>query len=226
MPVAGPGGAIEAQPLPPARVREVATALPSHGARTTSPRLAHGRRHPRHPRRHLLPPPSPPLPVRGARPGRLVHVRPPLLRLLGQERKPPSPRCQSPRTTASKSRPTTAGLPRPPPVARSGERVRSGAMGAAQSSVTATRAHWGDAVASSARRGGRRMRERGKWQRRPHLQLCGARLVFSTGAGVNGTDGGCTRRAGGGHKGAAGERPRGVAPSGLAGRRGEDDEWI
>ena len=56
---------------------------------------------------------------------------------------------------------------------------------------------------------GRRMRERGKWQRRPRLQLCGARLVFSTGAGVNGTDGGCTRRAGGGHRGAASERPRG-----------------
>ena len=89
------------------------------------PRPTHYRRHPRHPRHRLLPPPSPPLPVHGARPGRLVHVRPPLLRLLGQERKPPSPRCQSPRTAASRSRPTTAGLPRPPPVARSGERTRA-----------------------------------------------------------------------------------------------------
>ena len=37
MPVAGPGGDIEAQSPPPARVREVATALPSRGARTTVP---------------------------------------------------------------------------------------------------------------------------------------------------------------------------------------------
>jgi len=49
------------------------------------PRPAHDRRYPR---RRLLPPPSPPLPVCGARPGRLVRGRPPLLRLLGQERPP------------------------------------------------------------------------------------------------------------------------------------------
>ncbi|KAG2603803.1 hypothetical protein PVAP13_4NG013060 [Panicum virgatum] len=163
MPVARPGGAIEAQPPPPARVREVATALPSRGARTTAPRPAHGRRHPCHPRRRLLPPLSP-LPVRGARPGRLVRGRPPLLRLLGQERPP----------WARRVRARRAARHHVPPQAGAGRRRRAclgllqavggadaRATGAARSSVTAARAHWGDAVAGSGRRGDGRCASRG-----------------------------------------------------------------
>jgi len=95
----------------------------------------------------------------------------------------------------------------------------------ARSSVTAARAHWGNAVAGSARRGGGGCASGGSGS--ATLVYNFVALGSSSAPAREST--GPTAAAYAGPAAGTGVQPvsgQGVAPSGLAGRRGEDDEWV